>query len=306
MTTQQKIRLNMYMAVRNYVNHNESIVKKIVKFLSGFIGLQKAIDEIQAVSKIQGLSRKGYTAEKNDLKKKVINLTLKNASKLAILARQNNNNVLMGEVKFRETDLTRLTEATLVDKARIIWERVDSNMQNLSEQDVTAETQQQFLQFINAFNTAISTPRTGVSERKQATQSLQALFESADASIEIMDLAAASVKDEYPDFYNGYKSNRVLVEIRSGSVLIKGIAREFLSGKPVSRAVFTFSSDSPSGNGNGKVIKKTTDKGNFLLKNLFPGTYNVLVSKRGYKDKNVNVIINEGEKVELKVELEKS
>lgn len=297
----------MYKAVKNYVSRYESIVKKIAKLASGHAALSKNIDDIEEVSKIQGQNRKGHTAGKNALRKKLTALTMKNASKLALLARQNGNKVLMEEARLKESELNRLTENTFVEKATIIWERVESNLPNLEDQAVTVDTQSSFHEVIKAFNAAISIPRVEISEKSKATQTLKALYQSADSAIEDMDLAAASAKDEMPEFYNGYKAARVLVDTSSGSILIKGSAREQISGKPVGRAIFTFSNAGGlSSNGNGHVVKRTTENGNFLLKSIIPGTYKVVVSKPGYREKEVSVIVNPGEKMDLKVELEKA
>lgn len=307
MNTPQKIKLNMYKAVRNFFSKYAEILNKVIKIKKGNDLLEKKIEEIETVGKTQGLSRKGITERKNTLRKQVTDLIIKNASKLMLLGKQAGNQVLLDEVRFTESDLNRLTEGTLVEKARIIWERVDRNLQELSEQNVTAETQKIYLETIIAFNDAISAPRAEVSERIKATKTLEVLFREADSAIEDIDLAVKSVKDEHPQFFNGYKAARTLVEISSGTILIKGSAREFLSGKPVGKAIFKFSNTgSLASNGNGTVIKRTTVNGNFLLRSLEQGIYKVHVSKQGYKDKELTVIVNEGEKVEVRVEMEKA
>lgn len=305
MTTNQKIKLNMYLAVRNFGILNEAIVKTIAKFLSNFALLQKFIDEIQFISEAHGADRTGLTIDKNKLKSSLITLALKNGNKLAILARQTNNNTLLNEVRFNESDLLRVPEVTLKDRAQLIYDRVQANIETLSEQGVTADTQKQFMETLTAFNKALATPRTAVTERKKATQQLITLFGSADAAIEIMDLAARSVRDELPDFYNGYKASRTLVTTSAGTISLKANAREIINGRPVWKAVFTFNHEMPDSNGNGHIVKKTSEKGNFQIKSMQPGTYKVIVTKEGYKNKEVSVVITNGERSELNVELER-
>jgi hypothetical protein len=305
MTTNQRIKLNMFLSVRNFGNLNEAIVKTINKFLSAFTALLGYIDEIQLISEAQDTDKTGLTIDKNKLKKSLVSIAFKNANKLSILAKQTNNNTLLNEVGLNESELLKLPEVRLRDQVQIIYDRVQANLENLAEQNVTPETQKKFLDTIKAFNISLASPRSVIAERRKATQQLYNLFKNADATIDIMDLAASSVRDELPDFFNGYKAARTLVNTSSGSIALRAIARELFSGIPVHNAIFTFHSELPSSNGNGQVVKKTSEKGNLQLKSINPGMYKVIVTKLGYKNKEVSIIVNEGERCEMAVELEK-
>jgi uncharacterized membrane protein len=77
----------------------------------------------------------------------------------------------------------------------------------------------------------------------------------------------------------------------------------------VKGALFTFKPDgtkSALSAGNGEIVKKTADKGIFHIKNMPTGTYRVVVKKPGYKEKELSVDVSDGERSELKVELEKA
>jgi hypothetical protein len=47
MTTDQKIRLNMLLGVRNYGNQNEQVTKSILKFGSGFETMKNTIGALR-------------------------------------------------------------------------------------------------------------------------------------------------------------------------------------------------------------------------------------------------------------------
>lgn len=303
MTRPQKIKLNMYLSLRNLRNLYADIIKKIAKFDASFDVLQSNIDQIQQVSEQQGINKTGLTIDKNKLKVKLIALTLKYASKVAIYAKLNNNETLLKEVKLKESDLDKISGVILRDKAQVIYSRVEANIGNLEEQGITSETQKQFQETINAYNKALSTPRTGIAERRMATQKLPILFDAADAAIEIMDLAAESAKDEQPDFFNAYRTSRTLVDLNTGKIRFKGIAVDRMSLKPLKGV--TFGLKTSGGNGNGEILKKTAEKGSFIIKNIETGVYNVSIKKPGYKEQAVTVNISEGERSDLRVELEK-
>lgn len=305
MTTNQKIRLRMYLGIRNFVSQNQAIANAIPKFASSYAILLSTIDEIQLIGEMQGINKTGLALDKNKLKKKLIALAVKNSNKVAILAKLNQNDTLLKEVRFNESELVRLSEVTLKDRVKIIYDKVEANLPNLAEQGLTSETQKQFLETITAFNNALETPRTGIAEKRKATQKLPVLFDKADSEIEIMDLAAASAKDEYPDFFNTYKTSRKLVDSNTGKLALRATARELANGEPVSGAVFLFKNETGS-NGNGELVKKTSKKGNFNVKSMETGTYKVIVSKKGYINKEVSVIVTERERSQLTVELEKA
>ena len=81
-----------------------------------------------------------------------------------------------------------------------------------------------------------------------------------------------------------------------------------LKGTPLKGVKFTFTPESVKMNLSGgmtEMVKKTAEKGSFHIKNMQAGTYKVIVSKPGYKDKEASVSISDGERSELSVELEK-
>ena len=142
-------------------------------------------------------------------------------------------------------------------------------------------------------------------KKAKATNELSLLFASADSILENMDTALKIIRRKEPNFYKGYTSNRMLVDTGSGKLALKATAKELISGEPVQGAKFIFNheADKLSGsNGIGEITKKTTRKGNFHIKNMKAGNYKVVVSKPGYKEKEVLVSVADGEMSKLTVE----
>lgn len=304
MTIRQKIKLNMYLAVRNIRNKFADIAKKIAKFESSFNVLMGIVDQIQSVSEQQGINKTGVTEDKRRLKEQLIAVTFKHAKKLSVLAKSLKNNTLLQEVSLSESDLINIPGVILRDKCQVIYDRVEANLAALSEHGVNPETQEHFLNTITAFNNALSMPRMGVAERRQATQKLLVLYDQADEAIKILDMVVESAKDEQTDFYNAYKSARKLVDLNSGRISFKAVAVDFSSHEPLKGVFFRFR---PKGNKGGQeeFVKKTADKGGLQIKSMIPGVYEVLISKAGYQNKESDLVISEGERSEMTVELEK-
>jgi hypothetical protein len=308
MTTRQRIKLRMYLALRNFVSINEMVAKLIPKFMASYAVLQSTTNEIQVISEKHGIDMTGVAIDKNKLKKKLVELALKNSRKISALAKFNNNDTLLNEVRFNESDLLRGQEVRLSDHCKTIYQSGEANIASLAEHGITPETQKEFLDALTAFNNTIEMPRTGKGERKKLTEKLYVLFDSADSAIELMDYAVGIVQDEQPDFCNAYRTNRKLVDTNTGTVSLKARATEVFSGLPLKNVIFTFSlgnSGQSLTSSNGKLVKKTAAKGSFQIKNMTAGNYKVLVHKPGFKDKEVEVSISDGERSNLNVVLER-
>ena len=233
-------------------------------------------------------------------------LTIKYANRATVLATQINNDTLLKEVRINEWDLGKSAGVTLVERSQLIYDRVEANIASLSDQAVTPDTQKEFQDTITAFKDAIASPRSGITARKQATEKISLLFDAVDAELDIMDLVVRTAKEEYPDFFTGYKNSRMLIDIGTGSLALRASAKEIVSGAPLSGVEFIFRNEADGGNGNGEIVKKTSKMGSFHLKSMDSGTYRVRINKEGYKEKEASVSVTDGDRSELNVELEKA
>jgi hypothetical protein len=309
MTTNQESKLNMYLAVRNFMIPNDGVTKDLPNFAASYATLLSTISQIQAIGEMQKFDKTGLAIEKNKLKETLITMAADYSRKITAFAKFTNNNTLLNEAKFSVSDLGRMTDVALKDYLQIIHDKAEANIGSLSEYGIKSETQKVFIDTIIAFNTALSTPRTGIAEKSKATKKLAVLFNDADAAIENMDFAAGIIKLTQSDFFNGYKTSRKLVDTSAGNLALKATATDLGSGEPVKGVLFTFKLDGAKAalsSGNGEINKKTAEKGSFHIKNMQAGTYKVVVSKPGYKEKEVTVSVADGERSELKVELEKA
>jgi len=309
MNTNQRTQLDMQLALRNCVTQNEAVAKKIPKFWENYVIVQSATDEIQAIGKAQGANKTGIASDKNKLKKNLITLAAKNSRKIALYAKSTNSDTLLKEVEYNEGQLERLAEVILIERAKTIHTNAEANIEKLAEHGINPETQKVFMDTIISLNNILKTPRANIAERKKSTERLAVLFNTADVALEMMDYAVGSVKDEQVDFYNAYKTARKIVDSNTGNIALKGTAVDLTTKEPLKGADFTFIPDGgdflQTGT-NGKIIKRTAQKGSFHIRNMQPGTYKVVVKKPGYKVKEVTVSISGGERSDLRVELEKA
>ena len=308
MNTEQRIKLNMHLTVRNCVSQNEAVAKTIPKFMENYLIVQSTTTEIQEIAKLQGTDKTGIASDKNKLKKSLIALASKNSRKVAALAKFINSDQLLKEVKYNEAQLERLAETILIERSMTIYSRAEENIGKLAEHGITPETQKTFMDTITALNNVLKTPRSSIAERKKSTERLMVLFQTAENAIELMDYAVGIVKDEQVGFATAYKTSRKLVDTNSGIISLKAKATDLLTGAPLQGVMFTFTAEGTNTNlpwGSGKIIKKTATKGSFQVKSMPSGNYKVSIQKPGYKNKDVSVSIADGERSDLNVGLEK-
>jgi hypothetical protein len=303
-----KNRLSMYLAVRDFLIPNSEITKGLPNFETYFSELQKTISDIQAIAEVQKSDTKGYAKHKLQLREKLITLVLDASHKLNAFARFSGDLKLQSEVKINRSKLNKAADTGLRDYAQIIHDKAAGNLEALANYGINAETQNELLNTINDYNASISGPRVARTETAQATKQLTVLFEKADLMLENIDAAIGILKISQPGFYNGFRIARKIVITGAGSLALRGYAVESANGTAIRGVKFSFKPDNPNLMGPDnppEIVRKTADKGIFLIKNMPQGTYTVTVSKPGYKEKVVSVVVASGEMTELKVEMDK-
>jgi hypothetical protein len=308
MTTTQAIRRNMYFSVRNFFLINEATAKTIPFFSEKNSIFENALREIQTWSEMQKDAITGIAKEKKKLKESLIKISADYSKMLAAIAKFANNDKLMDKIRFRISDFKRMKDVELRDYSKIIYDNMDANIGKLAEYEITPETQKYYMDTINSYDSVLSTPRTVIAERSQTTKRLAGLFENADAALLELDFAIEAGQPKQPEFFNNYKAVRKIVDTGTGKLALRATAVDMFSGRPLGGAIFVFR---PEGGkvafttSNGEIIKKTAARGIFHIKSIPAGAYKVSIQKTGYKAKDVSVTISDGERCDLKVELER-
>lgn len=206
----------------------------------------------------------------------------------------------------------------LRDYAQGIYDREQTNLTALVTYGVTAATQTALQAAITTFVTFIPKPRLSINEKNQSTVHLANYFDSADGAISNFDTIIEIVKISHANFYNGYKTARMIVETGIGSLAVKRLIADTTTGEPLKGAKLSFSPNGHDealkaadngGNTNKSEVmltKRTADKGGFNIKSLPEGVYSATISKNGYKDQVETVAVTQGELSDLNIRLSKN
>lgn len=313
MTNGQESRLSMYRTTTAFSDANASTVENLPNFISNLTTLKSTGSEIQAIGEQQKIGNTGITENKNQLKAALIVLAADNARKLTTFAKFTNNLTLLGEVNYSESDFKRFTDTALKDYAQIIYNRAQSNLEQLTGYGINAGSQQAFLNALSAYNASLSTPRISATLKVQATKKLADLFKTGDAALANMDAAIEIIRISDPTFYSGYKTARKIIAKGIGKLSVKGLVTDAQNGDALKGVTVSFVPDTDlakiasanSTEEGSEIIKKTAGKGGFHVKSLAAGTYKVTLKKAGYADQTITMNVNDGERTEIKVKLEK-
>lgn len=251
----------------------------------------------------------GLTKEKRELRDKLTTLTLDNSLKLNAYAVDSNKTKLKSAVKMTNSKLLRATDTGLRDYAQLIYDKAQDYLDALASYGITPATQTILLDTINAYFASISGPRVGINEKRQATTKLAELLDKADAVISKMDAEIGIIKLTQPTFFNGYTGAKKVVNTGKGTLALRAKVVDMQSGTAIKGVIFSFKQDDGASEGAGgkeEIVKKTADKGIFIIKSMPEGNYTVHISKPGYNEKVVTVTVADGEMSELKIELERA
>lgn len=306
MKNYQENKLGMLLAVRDFLLQNGEFTRGLPNYDLNFGELQKVINEIQSISEVQKSDKKGFAKQKQYLRDELIKLVLDVSHKMTAFAKFSSNLMLQSETKMNRSTLLRSTDTGLRDLAQIIFNKAAENIESLQAYGVNAETQTLLKDAIDKYNASISGPRVAKTEGVQATKGMSALFDKADQLLENITIVIGIIRSGQPDFYNGFKTARKIVNTGTGSLSLKGTAVDSKKGSAIKGVRFVFTPDSSTmkGSSSPEIVKTTSEKGNFQIKSLAEGTYRVKVSKPGYKERVVEVVVADGDMTELRVELE--
>jgi len=315
MKSRQESKLSMYLAVNDYLTTNAAVVNPLPNYSGYSAAFWCAIGQIQSNSEQQMFDKSGLKANKEQLKETLCMLVSDSSRKLQAYARYANNQLLLSETRFTESELDKAADNVLRDYAQGIYDRAQSNLTALTAYGITAATQAALQNTIKGYVSAIPKPRVGRTETKQSTQQLAAAFAAADSALKNIDVTVEIVKLLQPNFYNGYKSVRKLILTGRSKLAVKGLVTDLVSGEPLKKAILSFAPDgnglmaksaAPDATPSPVLVKKTADKGGFIVKSLPSGSYSVSCSKSGYAEQTATLTVADGELSVLKLQLSKN
>lgn len=311
MTSRQESKLSMYLAVKDLLSGNASIVSSLPNYAGFYTALQNAIVQIQTYGEQQMFDKKGIKVSKVQLRNTLVMLAADTSRKMQAYAKFANNQLLLSETKFTESDLKLAPDTALRDNTQGIYNRAQTNLAAVAPYGISAATQTTLLNAINAFVAAIPKPRLGTADKKLSTLQVKNGFIAADGALSNIDTLVEILKLTQQNFYSNYKTARKIIETGTSSLAVKALIIDAITGEPIKGVKVKFSLDTSATKAKAArivddVVKKTAEKGGFIIKSLPSGMYKVTLSKNGYTELIETIAVSEGELTELNIQLSKN
>ncbi|ADQ79244.1 hypothetical protein Palpr_1096 [Paludibacter propionicigenes WB4] len=313
MNAKQQSKYNMYLTTVEFLNANNSITMLLPRYQEFYGTFQNGISQIRSSNEQQSIDKSGIASNKKQLRKLLVKLGADTSRKIQSYAKIENNQILLNEAKFTESDFKNASDSDLETFAQSTYDTAQKQLGNLAQYGVTNETQNDLMRALTDFRAAMPTPRNGAIGTKLSTEQLTKSFTATDKALDNIDALVEIVRISQPEFYSGYKSARKIIDTAAGSLQLKGFVTDAGTGEGLKGATVSFELNNNSNgllkakaSGGESVKKKTADKGGFNIKSLPEGTYSATVSKNGYADVVTTIAITNGELAVLNVELVKN
>lgn len=304
MTNTQENRLSMFLAARDFLLKNDAVTNNLPNFTRFFDELKSSVIDIQSWVELQEFDKTGIAIAKNKAKDALIIKTMDIANRLFAFAKFRNDSILMKEIGYKESYLRQTTDTLLKEKCQIVFDRASNFITDLAQYGVSQNMLDELKNLIADYGTSLPAPRIGIMEKKQATAKLAALFDQANLHFNQIDTLIETLRYSDTVFYNGYHSARKIVNAGHGFLSLKGKVLDKNNGLPIQNVKLLLSRELKNPGDTAAIIeKKSAQKGGFNIRNMSAGSWNVLVTKEGYTDQNLQVSVVSGETTICVIEL---
>ena len=207
-------KLAMFKAVQAVLTKNQTAVATLPALVVSATDFATFITTITETERALNTVTVGKAATKEETKKVLMNELMELKGALASFARKTKNIELSLLVKFTKSTLKGLSETELENKSKTLLEIVEANKPELIAYGVDEAEINNLNETVAEYKNAASETKTSFSEKSGARVSLTELFDDADVLLkEELDNLMLRMQGKYPDFYNAYKSARVIKDL---------------------------------------------------------------------------------------------
>jgi len=210
-------KLAMFKAVQAVLTKNQTAVDALPAMVESQEAFTTLINNLTETEREFGTVTVGKVASKTKVEKALSEALLSLKGALAAYARKTNNTELSMLVKFTKSTLKELSETELENKVKTVLEIVDANKAALVTYGVDEAEITAFNEAVANFKNSTAVTRTSFSEKSGARVSLTELFKEGDTILkDELDNLMLRMQSKNPDFYNAYKSARVIKNLGGG------------------------------------------------------------------------------------------
>lgn len=214
MTKSEKNIFAMYKAVNAVLTGNATEVDKLPALKDSHTRFSNKITELGSKDTDYISKTDGKTISKTDAENELIENILPVVGGLQVFAKIIDNHELKVTTKVTVTDMKRMRDNELINKAKQIFDFANTNSAELVNYGITADTITQLNTLITNYEAALSDQGSSFAEKQAARKALTLLFDTADDILkDELDNLMELTRSNNPDFYNEYKAARVIKDL---------------------------------------------------------------------------------------------
>jgi hypothetical protein len=210
-------KLTQAKAVQQVLNNHYSIVQTIPAFVKAKTDFDNVITAIDGLLQQQVKQTTGIAADKSAAETTAIHTAIELTGLAKAYAAETNSNTLKAAVSYNLTGLMRLRDTILVNTLTSIHDTLQSEVANLADYGITADTLNSFATDIKAYDNLLVAPKTNINQHAANTTEIVTLFEQLDTIEERLDGFVSSKQRTETNFYNAYQSAANIVQTHGQS-----------------------------------------------------------------------------------------
>jgi hypothetical protein len=199
-------KLTQAKAVQQVLNNNFSIVQTIPAFVKAKTDFDTVITSIDGLLQQQVKQTTGIAADKSAAETTAIHTAIELTGLAKAFAAETKSLTLKQAVNYNLTGLMRLRDAVLVNTLTSIHDTLQTEVANLADYGITADTLNNFAADIEAYKSLLVAPKTNINQHTANTIEIVTLFEQLDTIEERLDGFVNSKERTETSFYNTYQS----------------------------------------------------------------------------------------------------
>lgn len=293
MTIEQQSFLNMSAVLRAaIVGIDPVVLSSIPNFAAANSSFNSRTSTIAALYKKQSLDSSGNELTKKEIRTKLIVFSLDLCAKMISYAGSIRDYVLLNEVSFNKTKLTKQTEFSFTCSCAIIARRAAANLPALIPYGLTAAVLADYDALRERFRVVQPLPISGRTTKKEATSGIEREIENVKNDLLVMDRAIETVKSSDSVLYKKYFNARKINKPPRRMLAARGIITD-PEGNPLPSVRMTCVDLN--------IKRRVSKKGTFFIKTGSNGKFQVIYERAGYETVVKEVAFFRGTRVELHI-----
>ena len=276
MDANEESKISMMSVVKQHLDANPDIVAKIPAFSDACLLFKAKVIDINNEMKKESAKNKGFAIDKTDSKKELATAATAFAAGVFAFASATSDKVLKEKVNFTFSELLKTKDDELGPKIAMIITVATENIGQLEPYGINQGSLTDMAAQLESYQEKVPAPRNAAVLKKTVRSTITTLIKEADLILkEQMDKTALLLKTKYPEFYESYKSSRILIDPAVTTTQLKGSAKLKADGSVLQNVSVTI---------DGTQFNAMTDeKGAFVIKNIPFGNYTVTATYAGHQ-----------------------